>query len=277
MELIEEHLCFGGRQLRFRHQSERCQCPMHFSLFLPPQAQDGKVPLLTWLSGLTCNDENFMIKAGAQRPAANMGLAILCPDTSPRGTMVADDSSYALGQGAGFYLNATQTPWKANYQMADYIIEELPTVLKDYDLPIQWKRQGIFGHSMGGHGALTLGIKHSERFKSISAFAPIAAPSKTPWGKTIFEHYLGDNPSQWSHYDATALIQEQGCRLPILIDQGSKDEFLFEQLKPEVLLDACKSQKVSVDYRLQAGYDHSYFFIASFIQDHLMFHQRFLF
>ncbi|WP_439134596.1 S-formylglutathione hydrolase [Pseudomaricurvus sp.] len=279
MEQLAENKCFGGRQLQFSHDSWSLKCAMHFSVYLPPQAETGKVPVLYWLSGLTCTDENFVQKAGAQRVAAELGVAIVTPDTSPRGEGVADDpeGAYDFGLGAGFYLNATQAPWNEHYRMYDYISSELPDLI-EASFPVDGQRAGIFGHSMGGHGALTIGVKNPQRFKSISAFAPIVAPTQCPWGEKALSGYLGEDRELWKDYDACELIRSVESKPEafkpeaLLVDQGDADNFLAEQLKPELLQQACEQAGVPLTLRMQPGYDHSYFFIASFIEDHLRFH-----
>ncbi|MGF1620021.1 MAG: S-formylglutathione hydrolase [Rhodomicrobiaceae bacterium] len=275
LEKLGENKCFGGRQLRYRHASTACRCPMTFSLFLPPQAQSGAVPLLTWLSGLTCTDENFVTKAGAQQFAAEHGIAVLAPDTSPRGDGVPDDpaGAYDFGLGAGFYVNATQAPWADHYRMYDYITKELPEVVRGA-FPLDMTRQGIFGHSMGGHGALTIALKNPGRFKSVSAFAPIVAPSQAPWGEKALGGYLGSDRAAWAEYDTCALIPGAQERLPLLVDQGTDDQFLEQQLKPELLADACQAASHPLTLRMQPGYDHSYFFMATFMADHFDHHAR---
>ena len=273
LQEISTNLCFSGKQSRYHHSSQILKCDMHFSLYLPPQAEQQQVPLLLWLSGLTCSDENFVQKAGAQRYAARYGIAILCPDTSPRGENVPDDpdGAWDFGQGAGFYLNATQAPWNQNYHMEQYLIEELvPQVIRNF--PIIPDQIGISGHSMGGHGALTLGLKYHGTFASISAFAPICAPSQCPWGKKAFSRYLGDDPVAWQQDDACELIRLQHKPRALLIDQGTADQFLLQQLKPELLQQACNENDYPLQLRMQTGYDHSYFFIATFIEDHILFH-----
>jgi S-formylglutathione hydrolase len=274
MQQLAENKCFEGRQLQFKHESSSLNCTMRFSIFLPPQAEKAKVPVLYWLSGLTCTDENFVQKAAAQRAAAELGVAIVAPDTSPRGEGVADDpeGAYDFGLGAGFYLNATQAPWSEHYRMYDYISRELPDLI-EASFPVDARRCGIFGHSMGGHGALTIGLKNPQRFQSISAFAPIVAPMQCPWGEKAFTGYLGDDRQQWQAYDACELIRS-GISKPqaLLVDQGAADNFLVEQLKPELLQQACEQAGIPLTLRLQEGYDHSYFFISSFIEDHLRFH-----
>ncbi|GAB3091280.1 S-formylglutathione hydrolase [Aestuariicella hydrocarbonica] len=274
LEIVAENKCFGGRQLQFTHESSALNCTMRCSIFVPPQADTSKVPVLYWLSGLTCTDENFVQKAGAQRIAAELGVAIVAPDTSPRGEGVADDpeGAYDFGLGAGFYLNATQPPWNQHYRMYDYISAELPDLIAS-SFAVDAERAGIFGHSMGGHGALTIGLKNPQRFKSISAFAPIVAPTQCPWGEKALSGYLGDDRERWNAYDACELLQSvQQKPAALLVDQGDADNFLVEQLKPELLQQACDAAGVPLTLRLQPGYDHSYFFIASFIEDHLRFH-----
>lgn len=276
MQLIQEQSCFGGRQIRYQHQSNVLNCSMQFSVFLPPQAKFGPVPAVYWLSGLTCSDENFSSKAGAQRVAAELGLALIIPDTSPRGEGVADDehAAYDLGLGAGFYVNATQAPWNKHYHMYDYVLSELPKLV-EAELPLS-KKRAITGHSMGGHGALVLALRNPSRFSSVSAFAPISNPSDCPWGEKALGAYLGDNREMWAHYDASLLLMSKGCTLPMLVEQGEADNFLNEQLKPQALLQAAKQVNADLTLRMQPGYDHSYYFIASFIEDHLRFHAQHL-
>lgn len=273
IECLAENRCFGGRQLRYQHHSRVLGCDMTFSIFLPPQAEREKVPLVYWLSGLTCTDENFVTKAGAQRYAAELGLAIVMPDTSPRGDGVPDDpdGGYDFGLGAGFYLNATEEPWRKHYRMYEYIIDELPVVI-EREFPVDGKRVGISGHSMGGHGALTIALKNPGRFKSVSAFSPICSPMNCPWGEKALGGYLGPDRDFWREYDATELLGMSRERLPVLIDQGGADNFLAEQLKTGLLEQACTAADYPMTIRMQEGYDHSYFFIASFIGDHLAFH-----
>lgn len=278
MEKLEEVRSFGGRQLRYQHRSEQCQCDMVFSVFLPPQAETQSVPVVWWLSGLTCTDQNFVTKAGAQRMAAELGLAIVAPDTSPRGEGVPDDpdGSWDFGLGAGFYVDATQAPWQQHYHMRSYILRELPELLFA-TLPLDKARQSIMGHSMGGHGALTLGISHPEQYCSVSAFAPICAPAECPWGQKALGHYFGaqaEHADAWAAADAVALIQAQGYKRPLLVEQGLADNFLESQLKPELLKDACAAAGVDLTLNLREGYDHSYYFIATFIEDHLRFHAQ---
>lgn len=272
-ETIAENRCFGGVQGVYAHASETTACRMRFALFLPAQAKSGPRPVLWWLSGLTCTEENFTVKAGAQRFAAEHGLILVAPDTSPRGVRLAgDDVSYDFGLGAGFYVDATVEPWAKHYKMASYIARELPTLVFQR-FPARRDRQGIFGHSMGGHGALTLALNNPGTYASLSAFAPIAAPMGCPWGQKAFMGYLGENREAWRPYDATELIRA-GKRHAgaILIDQGSKDQFLSQQLKPELFVAACREAGQAVEFRMQEGYDHSYYFIATFIGDHLRHH-----
>ena len=273
---VSEQLCFGGKQIRFKHHSAVLHCDMQFSVFLPPQANKAKVPALYWLSGLTCTDENFSSKAGAQRIAAELGIALIIPDTSPRGEGVPDDDNgaYDFGLGAGFYVNATREPFAKHYQMYDYIVSELPQLL-EAELPLSDKRS-ISGHSMGGHGALVIGLRNSERYRSISAFSPICNPINCPWGIKALTGYLGEDKSQWQQYDASVLLADAQKPLPILVDQGTADSFYPEQLRTESLIDAANQSGASAQIRLQQGYDHSYYFIASFIEQHLRFHAQHL-
>lgn len=277
LQQIANNLCFGGQQQQFTHQSQALHCTMRFSIFLPPQSQQQKVPVLYWLSGLTCTDENFVQKAGAQQYAAKLGVAIVAADTSPRGDDVPDDpeQAYDAGLGAGFYVDATQAPWSKHYQMYTYITEELPALIAAH-FPVETQRAGIFGHSMGGHGAISIAVKNPERYLSVSAFAPICAPMRCPWGQKALKLYLGDDRSLWQDYDSTQLIARSNTKLPLLVDQGSADQFLNEQLKPELLVEACQAAEQPLELRMQHGYDHSYFFIASFIEDHIRFHCRYL-
>lgn len=273
LEMISSNKSFGGWQKRYRHASRVLDCDMQFSVYLPPQAEQGaSLPVLYWLSGLTCTDENFMQKAGAQRMAAELGLVIVAPDTSPRGPEVADDAEGAwdFGLGAGFYLNATQQPWARHYQMHDYVVHELPGLVEAH-LSVS-QRRGISGHSMGGHGALVCALRNPGRYQSVSAFAPISNPSNCPWGEKAFSGYLGDDRARWREWDACALLAEASEKLPILIDQGDRDDFLESQLKPQLLQAQAQAQAHPLWLRLQPGYDHSYYFIASFIDDHLRHH-----
>ena len=277
MELLSEHGCFGGQQRFYKHDSQAIGLPMKFSVFLPPQTAHGPVPALMYLAGLTCNEETFMNKAGAQRLAAELGLALIAPDTSPRGANVPSEAdSWDFGAGAGFYLDAAQTPWAKNWRMESYITQELLPLVTNA-LPINAAKVGIFGHSMGGHGALTLALKHPALFKSVSAFAPICAPTQCPWGRKAFTGYLGADESGWVAHDATALMGKQtAAPYPggILIDQGLADKFLTEQLHPHLFEAACASVGQKLTLRQHAGYDHGYYFIASFMADHLRHHAR---
>ncbi|MFP8334933.1 S-formylglutathione hydrolase [Klebsiella aerogenes] len=277
MELLEEHRCYEGRQQRWRHHSSTLNCAMTFSIFLPPATETAPPPVLYWLSGLTCNDENFTTKAGAQRVAAELGIALVMPDTSPRGDDVADDAGYDLGKGAGFYLNATQAPWAAHFRMYDYLRDELPQLINNQFQVAD--RCAISGHSMGGHGALIMALKNPGRFTSVSAFAPIVNPCKVPWGQKAFSAYLGDDEATWQEWDSCALMQasQAGDAIPTLIDQGDADQFLGTQLQPAVLAEAARQKQWPLSLRIQSGYDHSYYFIATFIEDHLRFHAEHLF
>ncbi|EMI5800727.1 TPA: S-formylglutathione hydrolase [Klebsiella aerogenes] len=277
MELLEEHRCYEGRQQRWRHHSSTLNCAMTFSIFLPPATETAPPPVLYWLSGLTCNDENFTTKAGAQRIAAELGIALVMPDTSPRGDDVADDAGYDLGKGAGFYLNATQAPWAAHFRMYDYLRDELPQLINNQFQVAD--RCAISGHSMGGHGALIVALKNPGRFTSVSAFAPIVNPCKVPWGQKAFSAYLGDDEATWQEWDSCALMQasQAGDAIPTLIDQGDADQFLGTQLQPAVLAEVARQKQWPLSLRIQPGYDHSYYFIATFIEDHLRFHAKHLF
>jgi len=275
IENISCNKCFGGWHKQYRHDSEVLHCPMRFAIYLPPQASAATpVPVLYWLSGLTCTDENFMQKAGALRIAAELGIAIVAPDTSPRGPEVADDEGYDLGQGAGFYVNATQSPWQRHYRMYDYVLNELPQLIESH-FPVS-DRRAIAGHSMGGHGALVLALRNPERYRSASAFSPISHPTRCPWGQKAFGAYLGTEQQQWRDYDASVLLRQASQPIPALVDQGEADEFLATQLHPEALDAAAKSCDYPLTLRRHAGYDHSYYFIASFIEEHLRFHARHL-
>ncbi|MBB6261678.1 S-formylglutathione hydrolase [Paenochrobactrum gallinarii] len=277
METISTAKAFGGTQGVYRHKSEACQCDMTFAIFLPPQAEQGPVPVLWYLSGLTCTHQNVMDKGEYRRLAAELGLAIICPDTSPRGQDVPDEKdNWQFGQGAGFYLNATQAPFDKHYQMERYISQELPALIEQ-NFPVDLTRQSIFGHSMGGHGAITLALKNTGRFKSVSAFAPIAQPSTAGWSKPAFEKYLGNDQAQWRAYDSTLLI-EDGHRVPeLLIDQGTADGFLDDGLRPWLLEEACKKANIPLTLNMREGYDHSYYFISTFMDDHLRWHAKRLF
>jgi S-formylglutathione hydrolase len=272
-EIVSQARCFGGTQLVYRHASREIGTPMRLAVFVPPQANDGTVPVVWFLSGLTCTEENFTVKAGAQRAASELGLILIAPDTSPRGEGVPDDAegSYDFGLGAGFYVDPTQEPWARNYRMRSYLERELPALVAE-NLPADMSRQGITGHSMGGHGALTIALRNPERFRAVSAFAPIASPMNCPWGEKALSNYIGPDRAAWRDYDACALI-ESGARLPgLLVDQGAADSFLESQLKPQLLEAACAKAGQPLTLRMQEGYDHSYFFIATFIDDHLRWH-----
>lgn len=273
LETLSSNLSFGGKHVRYRHRSDVLDCTMALAVFLPPAAEAGPVPVLWWLSGLTCTDENFMQKAGAHRLASQLGLAIVCPDTSPRGTdLPGEHDDYDFGSGAGFYLNATQAPWSKHYRMYDYLVDELSRLVQA-ELPIDPARQAISGHSMGGHGALVCALRNPDRYRSVSALAPICNPSQCDWGRKAFGGYLGDDRESWKAWDASELIRTHGTRHELLIDQGEADDFLKQgQLRPEALQSACESAGVSLTLRKQPGSDHSYFFIASFIEDHLRHH-----
>lgn len=275
LTLLSSTKSFGGWIKRVKHHSTSLQCEMIFAIYLPPQAETEKVPLLWWLSGLTCTDENFMQKAGAQRLAADLGIAIVCPDTSPRGLeLPGEHDSYDFGSGAGFYLNATQAPWDQHYRMYDYLTLELPQLVSA-NFPVNG-RESISGHSMGGHGALVLALRQPERYASVSAFAPIANPSNCPWGEKAFKGYLGEDRSQWLQYDSCALIAAGSSTQELFVDQGAADDFLAAQLGADALQAACATAGQRLIYRLHEGYDHGYFFIASFIDNHLRYHAKHL-
>lgn len=276
MEKVSENRCFDGRQLQFTHRSEVLNCEMRFGIFLPPQAEVKNVPVLYWLSGLTCTDENFTHKAGAQRVAAELGIAIVMPDTSPRGDGVPDDENgaYDFGLGAGFYVNATEAPWAEHYRMYDYVVSELPALV-EAEFPVS-DRRAISGHSMGGHGAITIGLNNPDRYTSISAFSPICHPMDCPWGEKALGNYLGSDRSLWKAHDASEMIRSAEKHLPLLVDQGLADNFLVEQLKPEALEAAAEASGYKFELRRHEGYDHSYFFISTFIEEHLRFHANFL-
>ena len=269
-ERIEHHACFGGWQDVYRHRSEVLGCDMTVGVYLPPQVEQGPCPVLYWLSGLTCTEQNFITKAGAQRYAAEHGIILVAPDTSPRGEDVADAEGYDLGKGAGFYVNATQVPWASHYRMYDYIVDELPAWVEAD--PMASDRRAISGHSMGGHGALTIALKNPGRYRSVSAFSPIVAPTQVPWGQKAFAAYLGDDREAWKAWDTVELIRQAREQLPLLVDQGDADEFLQGQLKPELLQAAAAEAGHPLTLRMQPGYDHSYYFIASFIGDHIAHH-----
>lgn len=277
LEKIAANKCFGGTQFRYQHASSVLGCDMNFAVYLPPRAETSTVPILYWLSGLTCTDENFTVKAGVQRYAAEHGLAIVAPDTSPRGEDVPDDpeAAYDFGLGAGFYVNATEAPWSKHYHMYDYIVKELPKLVNE-NFPVDSERVSVSGHSMGGHGALTIALKNPGKFKSASAFSPICSPMRCPWGEKALSNYIGSNRDDWKLYDTTELIRTSEEKLPVLVDQGDADDFLQEQLKTELLREVCDEVNYPLDIRMQPGYDHSYYFIASFIGDHIAFHARYL-
>ncbi len=275
IENLSVNKSFGGWHKQYSHQSKTLNCTMRFAIYLPPQISNvGKVPVLYWLSGLTCTDENFMQKAGAQRIAAELGIAIVAPDTSPRGDDIADDEGYDLGKGAGFYVNATQAPWDRHYQMYDYVVNELPQLIEG-TFPVSDKR-AISGHSMGGHGALTIAMRNTERYTSVSAFSPISNPVNCPWGQKAFTTYLGSDMAKWREHDASELMRSATQFVPALVDQGASDDFLTEQLKPEVLQSAANASGYPLALNLHEGYDHSYYFISSFIEGHLRFHAEHL-
>ena len=269
-ERIEHRACFGGWQDVYRHRSEVLGCDMTVGVYLPPQVEQGPCPVLYWLSGLTCTEQNFITKAGAQRYAAEHGIILVAPDTSPRGEGVADAEGYDLGKGAGFYVNATQAPWASHYRMYDYIVDELPAWVEAD--PMASDRRAISGHSMGGHGALTIALKNPGRYRSVSAFSPIVAPTQVPWGQKAFAAYLGDDREAWKAWDTVELVRQAREPLPLLVDQGDADEFLQGQLKLELLQAAAAEAGHPLTLRLQPGYDHSYYFIASFIGDHIAHH-----
>ncbi|WP_090450613.1 S-formylglutathione hydrolase [Dyella sp. OK004] len=274
IETISEQACFGGVQGFYRHASEACGGSMRFAVYQPPQAANGSCPVLYFLAGLTCTEETATIKAGAQRLAAELGLILVMPDTSPRDTGIEGATGdWEFGEGAGFYVDATQAPWSKRFRMHSYVVDELPALLAS-NFPIDPARSGICGHSMGGHGALTIALKHPQRYRSVSAFAPIVAPSQVPWGQKALPCYLGDRPEAWVAYDACELVRQQTFPGTILIDQGEADRFLTEQLRPELFDQACAEAGQSLQLRRHAGYDHSYYFIASFMDDHLRHHAR---
>ncbi|HEY1035853.1 MAG TPA: S-formylglutathione hydrolase [Pseudoxanthomonas sp.] len=272
LERIEHRACFGGWQDVYRHHSDVLGCEMTVGVYFPPQAEQGPCPVLYWLSGLTCTEQNFITKAGAQRYAAEHGIILVSPDTSPRGDGVADADGYDLGKGASFYVNATQAPWAQHYRMYDYIVDELPAWVEAD--PAASDRRAISGHSMGGHGALTIALRNPGRYRSVSAFSPIVAPSQVPWGEKAFAAYLGEDREAWRAHDTVALLAGAQERLPLLVDQGDADEFLHTQLKPELLQAAAEAAGHPLTLRLQPGYDHSYYFIASFIGDHIEYHAK---
>ncbi|HTZ69825.1 MAG TPA: S-formylglutathione hydrolase [Acetobacteraceae bacterium] len=275
MEIVAQNRAFGGTQYVYRHDSAETKTPMRFAAYVPPQAAKGKVPVLWYLSGLTCTEENFTVKAGAQRVASELGILLIAPDTSPRGENVPGDpeKSYDFGLGAGFYVDATVAPYSTNYRMRSYIEQELPALVMA-NLPADPARQSIFGHSMGGHGAITIALRNPGKFRSVSAFAPIASPMNCPWGVKALTGYIGADQSTWRQYDSCALLDD-GHRIPeLLVDQGLADNFLVNQLKPELLEAACARASVKLTLRRQEGYDHSYYFIATFMEDHVRYHSR---
>ena len=274
METVAENRCFGGVQGVYTHGSKACSCDMTFGLFLPEEAESGPVPILWYLSGLTCTHENAMTKAGAQAWAAEHGIALVFPDTSPRGEGVADDEAYDLGKGAGFYVNATEKPWAPHFGMWDYVADELPALLAQ-NFAIDSDRQAITGHSMGGHGALTLAMNLPGRFRSVSAFAPISNPTASDWGRKQLSAYLGQDESTWRKHDATLMMQDVGFDGPILVDTGTSDQFI-DLLRPEALANAAAKRRQQATLRLQLGYDHSYFFVSTFMEDHVAFHAEHL-
>jgi S-formylglutathione hydrolase len=275
METLSENRCYGGVQGVYKHASEACGCDMTFGLFLPEEARDGPVPVLWYLSGLTCTHENAMTKAGAQQWAAEQGIALVFPDTSPRGDDVADDDAFDLGKGAGFYVNATEAPWAPHFRMWDYVTDELPRLVTR-NFAIDEDRQGITGHSMGGHGALTIAMTLPEKYRSVSAFSPICNPTGGDWGKKQFAAYLGSDESKWAAHDASLLMAEKGFDGPVLVDTGTADNFL-DLLRPETLAQAAAARRQQIQFRMQPGYDHSYFFVSTFMEDHVAFHAEALY
>ena len=273
MEKVSSNRSFKGVHEVWSHDSVAASCKMTFSIYLPDNPEGQKQKTLIWLSGLTCTEENFRVKSGVQRFASEHNMIIVSPDTSPRGDDVPDDPNYDFAQGAGFYLDATEEPWSKNYNMYSYVVDELVETIKNH-FPVDDNRLGISGHSMGGHGALTIAIKNPDIFKSVSAFSPICNPTKIPWGEKAFTKYLGKDENIWNDYDACSLIKSRGFQSDILIDQGEEDEFLADQLKPESFVQACEEKNVEVSLRMQPGFDHSYFFIATFIQDHIDWHSQ---
>jgi len=275
LEIVSRSCCFGGTQSTYQHESSETGTMMRFAAFVPRQSQETSCPVLWYLSGLTCTEENFTVKAGAQRVAAELGLLLISPDTSPRGTGVPGDptGSYDFGLGAGFYIDATEQPWSQNYRMASYIERELPTLIAS-ELPADTARQSIMGHSMGGHGALTIGLRNKGRYASVSAFSPICSPMNCPWGQKALSGYLGSNKETWRRYDACALLDDGARVEELLVDQGTADQFLETQLKPELLEHSCSRAGVPLTLRMHEGYDHSYFFISTFIEDHLRWHAQ---
>lgn len=272
LNIISENRCFGGTVGFYSHRSLTCDGEMRFAVYQPPQATSQPVPVLYFLSGLACTEENFTVKAGAQQFAAKYGLMLVAPDTSPRNTGISgEDDDWDFGTGAGFYVDATLQPWRSHYQMYSYVVQELPALIAEH-FSVQPERQGIFGHSMGGHGALVCALRNPERYKSVSAFSPIAAPMRCPWGQKAFTNYLGFDKESWRAYDASELVREAGYNRPILIDQGTADPFLAEQLLPDVFEQACAATGQPLTLRFHEGYNHSYYFIATFIEDHIRHH-----
>jgi S-formylglutathione hydrolase len=271
LRVVSEHACFDGTQRYLAHESKECRTEMKFSVFVPPQARKSPVPVLYYLAGLTCNEETFMIKAGAQRLAAEHGIMLVAPDTSPRVRLPGDDASWDFGLAAGFYVDATAAPWSAHYRMYSYVTTELPAPISEH-FPALANAQSIFGHSMGGHGALVCALRNPERYRSVSAFAPISAPMRCPWGQKAFGGYLGTDRTQWAQYDASELVSRRPFHSPILIDQGTADKFLQEQLRPELFSEACAKAGQSLDLHMRPGYDHGYYFIQTFMADHLAWH-----
>jgi S-formylglutathione hydrolase len=274
LNIVNEYKIFGGKLNFYSHLSTTCKTNMRFAVYLPPQSKLQPVPVLYFLSGLTCTEENFMVKSGAQKYAAEHGLMLVVPDTSPRNTSIpGEDENWDFGTGAGFYIDATEEPWNLHYQMYSYVVEELPALIATH-FAIQADKQGIFGHSMGGHGALVCALRNPDKFKSVSAFAPIVAPMRCPWGERVLSGYLGENKESWCDYDASDLVKKYKYHGKILIDQGTSDKFLLEQLKPELFKQACQEVNQSLNLRYQEGYDHSYCFIASFIEEHIHHHLK---
>jgi S-formylglutathione hydrolase len=273
MRIVEQRACFGVRQEVWSHASSSLGCEMRFGVYLPRAALEGRrCPVLYWLSGLTCTEQNFITKAGAQQHAERLGLIVVAPDTSPRGDDVADDPAYDRGKGAGFYVDATEAPWSSHYRMQTYIASELPALI-EASFPAD-DRRGMFGHSMGGHGALVTALRNPGRYRSVSAFSPIVAPSRMPWGQKALRAYLGEDAGHWKSWDACELVADGAERLPLLVDQGGADEFLDTQLRPQLLEQACAAAGHPLELRVHAGYDHSYYFIATFIGDHFEHHAR---
>jgi S-formylglutathione hydrolase len=273
MRTLSSHACFGGTQHFLAHDSRECASEMRFAVYEPPQARRGRVPVLYYLAGLTCTEETFMVKAGAQRLASELGLMLVAPDTSPRVRLPGDDASWDFGLAAGFYVDATEAPWSTHYRMYSYVTRELPEIVAA-NFAADPERQGIFGHSMGGHGALVCALRNPGRYRSLSAFAPIAAPMQCPWGRKAFDGYLGPDESRWLEWDASVLVAGRPFHSPILVDQGTSDKFLAEQLNPEIFADACRRSGQAFDLRMHAGYDHGYYFMQTFVEDHLRWHAR---